>query len=77
MEDNGHDLQTEDIEKLQHNMHREAMTDDITGLMNIHRRLLLTFGEGSGLFLSRSELQGLKVVIRIQWNEGEQECIDF
>lgn len=77
VEDNGHDLQTEDIEKLQNLLHSEAMTDDITGLMNIHRRLLLTFGEGSGLFLSRSELQGLKVVIRIQWNEGENECIDF
>jgi two-component system sensor histidine kinase YesM len=42
----------------------------MTGIMNIHRRLLLTFGEGSGLQLSQSELGGLKVVIRIRLEEG-------
>ncbi|WP_366296040.1 histidine kinase [Paenibacillus sp. AN1007] len=76
VEDNGQDLQTEDIEKLQHLLYNDAATEDITGLMNIHRRLVLTYGAGSGLYLSRSELQGLKVVIRIQWKEGEHECID-
>lgn len=77
VEDNGQELLTEDIEKLQFLLQSESKTDDITGLMNIHRRLVLTFGGESGLFLSRSELQGLKVVIRIQRKEGEHECIDF
>ena len=38
----------------------------MTGMINIHRRIILTYGEDSGLFLSRSELNGLKVEIRIR-----------
>ncbi|GGH52213.1 sensor histidine kinase [Paenibacillus silvae] len=77
VEDNGNDLQAEDIKKMQQLLHSDSTTDDVTGLMNIHRRLVLTFGPESGLFLTRSELHGLKVVIRIQWKEGENECIGF
>ncbi|WP_433956438.1 sensor histidine kinase [Paenibacillus taichungensis] len=72
VEDNGMDLQMEDIERLKERLHNETGTDEMTGLMNIHRRLILTYGEGSGLFLSRSELQGLKVAVRIHQKEGDQ-----
>jgi two-component system sensor histidine kinase YesM len=34
--------------------------------MNIHRRLILAYGEDSGLHLSKSELGGLKVTIQIK-----------
>ncbi|WP_353056268.1 histidine kinase [Paenibacillus sp. MER 99-2] len=77
MEDNGSELQHKDIMLLQARIRNKAGVDEVTGLTNIHRRLVLTYGEGSGLFLSRSELQGLKVTIRIQWEEGKKECIDF
>jgi len=66
VEDNGNELRMEDIELLQERLLNETSTDEMTGLMNIHRRLRLTYGEKSGLFLSRSELQGLKVAVRIQ-----------
>ncbi|PQP81445.1 two-component sensor histidine kinase [Paenibacillus sp. PCH8] len=77
VEDNGSDLHERDIHLLQERLHNDAGTEEMTGLMNIHRRLVLTYGEKSGLFLSRSELQGLKVTIRIQCKEGEMECIDY
>ncbi|WP_405152556.1 sensor histidine kinase [Paenibacillus sp. FSL K6-0108] len=79
VEDNGNDLRTDDIELLQERLHNETNTDEMTGLMNIHRRLRLTYGKESGLSLSRSELQGLRVAVRIQRKEGEtnNECIDF
>ncbi len=79
VEDNGNELRMEDIELLQERLLNETSTDEMTGLMNIHRRLRLTYGEKSGLFLSRSDLQGLRVAVRIQWKEGESnnECIDF
>ncbi|WP_432644003.1 histidine kinase [Paenibacillus pabuli] len=79
VEDNGNDLRTDEIELLQERLHNETNTDEMTGLMNIHRRLRLTYGKESGLSLSRSELQGLRVAVRIQRKEGEtnNECIDF
>lgn len=77
VEDNGEGLQTEEIDMLQARLHNDADTDEVTGLMNIHRRLVLTYGEGSGLSLSRSDLQGLKVAIRIRWKRGESACTDF
>ncbi|WP_367399893.1 sensor histidine kinase [Paenibacillus sp. 1781tsa1] len=77
VEDNGNELEEQQIQALQQRLHNDGSTDEMTALINIHRRLVLTYGEGSGLFLSRSELQGLKVTIRIQWKEGENECIDF
>ncbi|WP_422395282.1 sensor histidine kinase [Paenibacillus amylolyticus] len=77
VEDNGNELEEQHIQTLQQRLHKDGGTDEMTALINIHRRLVLTYGEGSGLFLSRSELQGLKVTIRIQWKEGENECIDF
>lgn len=39
---------------------------EMTGIFNIHRRIVLIYGEGSGLYLSRSELNGLKVTVRIR-----------
>ncbi|WP_336781865.1 sensor histidine kinase [Paenibacillus illinoisensis] len=66
VEDNGNELRMEDIKLLQERLLNETSTDEMTGLMNIHRRLRLTYGEKSGLFLSRSELQGLRVAVRIQ-----------
>ncbi|WP_440119477.1 sensor histidine kinase [Paenibacillus sp. QZ-Y1] len=77
VEDNGSGLEESQIHVLQQRLHKDDDTDEMTGLMNIHRRLVLTYGEGSGLFLARSELKGLKVTIRIHWKEGESECIDF
>lgn len=66
VEDNGNELRMEDIELLQERLLNETSTDEMTGLMNIHRRLRLTYGKKSGLFLSKSELQGLRVAVRIQ-----------
>jgi two-component system sensor histidine kinase YesM len=39
--------------------------DEITGMLNIHRRLQLMFSHDSGLYIERGELGGLRVVIKI------------
>jgi two-component system sensor histidine kinase YesM len=54
------------IEALQARLNSRGESGEMTGMINIHRRIILTYGEGSGLFLSRSELNGLKVEIRIR-----------
>ncbi|MDN8587285.1 histidine kinase [Paenibacillus sp. 11B] len=77
VEDNGHELEDHHIEALQHSLLEKSDSHEMTGMMNIHRRLVLTYGEKSGLFLTRSELSGLKVTIRIHLEGREDGCIDF
>lgn len=66
VEDNGEHLRDFEIEALKQRMIYDESTHEMTGMVNIHRRLLLMYGEMSGLFISRSELGGLKIVIQIE-----------
>jgi two-component system sensor histidine kinase YesM len=63
VEDNGTELTAEKLGEL----NRSLSGNDVetTGLLNIHLRLKLKFGEGSGLLLERSSLGGMKATIRI------------
>ncbi|MEI0740243.1 histidine kinase [Paenibacillus sp. JTLBN-2024] len=76
VEDNGDSIDDAGLEALQHRVSGPAESHEMTGIMNIHRRILLTYGEGSGLFLSRSKLGGLEAAIRIKFRGGERGCID-
>ena len=67
IENNGEPISEEALEDLRYRLRHPSESYEMTGIMNIHRRLILTYGEGNGLQLSRSELGGLKVVIRIGW----------
>lgn len=64
VEDNGKDAADETIEKL-----RESLDDpnvqEVTGLINIHRRLKIYFHGKAGLDIQRSELGGIAVTIFI------------
>ncbi|MEN0645246.1 histidine kinase [Alkalicoccobacillus gibsonii] len=72
VEDNGDILTDERIKTLNDQINYSNKQQEITGLMNIHRRITLTYAEGSGLFLSRSELNGLKVTIKLKLKEEEK-----
>lgn len=68
VEDNGGSIGDSEIEALSARLESIAESYEMTGMINIHRRISLTYGEGSGLFLSKSsELGGLQVVIRIKF----------
>ncbi|THF74070.1 HAMP domain-containing protein [Cohnella fermenti] len=69
VEDNGSELSDERIAELQDRLQHPSDTHEMTGMMNIHRRIVLIYGNGSGLFLSRSEWSGLRVEVRIQTGE--------
>lgn len=71
VEDNGSSISDEDILTLQNRIEQKNEFYETTGLINIHRRIKLIYGEGSGLFLSRSKLNGLRVMIRIRLAGGE------
>ncbi len=66
VEDNGEELSEELLEKLRRmTIKKEEKDEDNTGLLNIHRRIQMKYGEDCGLFFSRSEYGGLCATIRI------------
>jgi two-component system sensor histidine kinase YesM len=69
VEDNGDTISDVEIDELNYSLTRMDELQELTGMVNIHRRIVLTYGEGSGLVLSRSELNGLQVMIRIELRE--------
>ena len=46
--------------------------EEITGIINIHKRIRLKFGKNSGLSVAPSEIGGLKVIIHIEL-QGKEE----
>ncbi|MCI3922903.1 histidine kinase [Paenibacillus sp. TRM 82003] len=71
VEDNGDELTDTLINRIQSTLKDYGGQQETTGIVNIHRRLAMTFGEDSGLSVTRSELGGLKVVMRL--SKGRRE----
>lgn len=72
-DDNGENLSDDDIKKLNDRLTSTDDNTEITGLLNVHRRLRLKFGAKSGITVTRSNLGGLKVQINIYTDtESEQ-----
>ncbi|MEC0333808.1 histidine kinase [Paenibacillus macerans] len=63
VEDNGDRLADEALERIRITLHDVRDQAETTGMVNIHRRIRITFGEDSGLQTERSELGGLRVTI--------------
>ncbi len=78
VEDNGSTITDTGLAELQNSLESDAEGLETTGIINIHRRIRLVFGEESGLRLSRSELGGLKAVlgIKMQGVEGNVQTSD-
>lgn len=82
IEDNGEELTEERLSDIIQKLKKESEEDsieEITGIMNINRRIRIFCGDGSGVFASRSELGGLCVEIRILNKEKRKEskCFGF
>ena len=71
VEDNGDGLTEDHLVRMCEQVVAEDETFEVTGLMNIHRRIRLFFGEPYGLRLERSPLGGLRVTIVIARKEGD------
>ena len=70
VEDNGTFLNVKDISELEHKLHNFDLQSEITGIINIHRRLQLKFNSKGSISLSKSELGGLMVTIRVPKIKG-------
>jgi two-component system sensor histidine kinase YesM len=71
IEDNGDELRDDDIERLNVLVKRTddefaADSAEITGLVNIHRRIVYRMGKGAGLGFTRGESGGLMVTMTLR-----------
>jgi two-component system sensor histidine kinase YesM len=66
VEDNGQSITDKEIELLQKKLrHSTNHIEETTGIINVHRRIQLRYGEEYGIALSRSDLGGLQVRIKL------------
>lgn len=71
IEDNGSDISEDRLGELQRSVEQLGEDMEITGIINIHRRIRLVFGERSGLLFSKSNLGGLCVRMKLDFAGGK------
>jgi two-component system sensor histidine kinase YesM len=69
IEDNGDRLTAEDLTRMTRSLGEEDEEGEITGMVNIHRRIQMTLG-GGGLSVARSGLGGLQATLRLRTVKG-------
>ncbi|KOR89497.1 sensor histidine kinase [Paenibacillus solani] len=66
IEDNGEFITDDEIEALDKRLHYSTnLMEETTGMLNVHRRIRLRYGEEYGITVSRSELGGLQAIIKL------------
>lgn len=70
VEDNGENTSDEDLYALQKKCSLKEFDEEITGVLNIHRRIQIKFGSDGGIFVSRGVLGGLRFELNILLNGG-------
>lgn len=69
VDDNGEDLKEAAMTQLQDKL-EDPNHSDVSGLVNIHRRLKIYFGESSGVAVQRNKQNGMKVTITLVFKES-------
>ncbi|GGD82419.1 sensor histidine kinase [Paenibacillus nasutitermitis] len=71
VEDNGEHLPDSNLSEIIQRLASKEEDIETTGLVNVHRRLQLKFGEGYGIKAERSDLGGLRIIMVIPIGEVE------
>jgi two-component system, sensor histidine kinase YesM len=66
VEDNGDEITESQIKEMNEKILDENYTQEVTGIINIHRRIRLKFGTGSGITIKRGMMGGLEVCLYIE-----------
>jgi len=66
VEDSGGKLSDETIRALAQKFGDQSKGQEVSGLINIHKRLRLCYGDGYGITVNRSHLGGLHVTLKIK-----------
>jgi len=72
VEDNGENISEEGLAELQHELRSHVLGKESTGLLNVHRRLKLRYGESFGLTVDRGAAGGLLVVLHLSTRGVDQ-----
>ncbi|MFD0713818.1 sensor histidine kinase [Paenibacillus sp. GCM10027626] len=73
VDDNGRHLTDMQLQELQAKLSSSLPEmEETTGLINVHRRIQLMYGSGSGVYVTRSQLGGLCAEIRIPLEQREE-----
>lgn len=70
IEDNGSSIDESKLISMRESLYKEDFNQEITGMINIHRRLKMSYGENSGINIEKSEIGGLKVILNIEYKNG-------
>ncbi|HAL73498.1 MAG TPA: two-component sensor histidine kinase, partial [Clostridiales bacterium] len=70
VDDNGKRIGDAELDDLNSRLNEHQSGQEITGLINIHKRLRLMFGQPSGLEASRSDLGGMRITATIDLKQG-------
>ncbi|MEN6315537.1 MAG: histidine kinase [Clostridiaceae bacterium] len=71
VEDNGDSMSDMELDHLNASLSNQDDIQETTGIINIHRRLQIKFGNESGLCFMRGKLGGLKAVLKIPISSEE------
>ncbi|MFC5406982.1 sensor histidine kinase [Cohnella soli] len=73
VEDNGNRLEDETLVRLNEQFGRTPdIMEETTGILNVHRRIQLRYGDEYGLSVTRSPLGGMRVRLKLDIGEEEQ-----
>lgn len=75
IEDNSDRLTDAKLNALICSLDDDTFTLEVSGLINIHKRLQLHFGAGCGLVFTRSDLGGLSVAMTLRLPERKEEAV--
>lgn len=71
VKDNGEGIKPDKLEQIRQKMQKKDEKDNKSiGLINVHRRLVLSYGSGYGLFIESHENNGTTVIISIPLQEN-------
>lgn len=71
IEDSGQSLKEEVIEALSEKLNALGSMGEISGLVNVHKRLRIFYGDSYGLSVQRSGMGGLQVTLKIHLEENK------
>ena len=66
-------MEEQTLQELEERLSSEEDTVQLTGLINIHRRLKLKFGKGSGIYLQRDEEKRLITCLSVNYKVEEDD----
>ncbi|SDW04956.1 sensor histidine kinase [Paenibacillus sp. CF384] len=65
VEDNGEKLTNADLQSIEANLVNQGADMEYTGMLNVHRRLIIRFGSEYGVSVARGEMGGMKATLRL------------